>query len=69
MGDCNISVGWGKDNKSKGSVGSYLVVSEWGDWDGEKYPLIGAKMVKVDGKRIKADTWYTLKNGKIIKAE
>ena len=68
MGDCDISVGWGKDNKSKGSVGSYLVVSEWGDWDGEKYPLIGAKMVKVDGKRIKADTWYTMKNGKIIKA-
>ena len=69
MGDCNISVGWGKDNKCKGMVGSYLVFSEWGDWDREKYPLIGAKMVKVDGKRIKADTWYTLKDGKIIKAE
>ena len=69
MGDRNISVGWGKDNKCKGVVGSYLVFSEWGDWDGEKYPLIGAKMVKVDGERIKADTWYALRNGKIIKAE
>ena len=67
MGDCNISVGWGKDNKSKGSVGSYLVLSEWGDWDGEKYPFIGAKMVMVDGKGIKADTWYTLQNGRAVK--
>ena len=69
LGECNISVGWGKDNKCKGSVGCFIVLSEWGKWDGEKYPLIGAKMVKVDGKRIKADTWYELKNGKIIKAE
>ena len=69
LGKHNISVGWGKDNKCKGSVGSFLVLSEWGAWDGDKYPFIGAKMVKVDGKRIKADTWYTMENGKIIKAE
>lgn len=69
LGERNISVAWGKDSKCKGSVGSFLVISEWGDWDGEKYPFVGAEMVKVDGKRYKADTWYTLKNGKIIKAE
>ena len=69
LGEHNISVGWGKDNKCKGSVGSFLVLSEWGSWDGDKYPFIGAKMVKVDGKRIKADTFYKLENGKIIKAE
>ena len=69
LGDHNICVAWGKDNKCKGSVGSFLVLSEWDDWDGDKYPFIGAKMVKVDGKRIKADTWYELKNGKVIKAE
>ena len=68
LGEHNISVAWGKDSKCKGSVGSYLVLSEWGEWDGEKYPFIGTKMVKVDGKRYKADTWYTLKNGKIEKA-
>ena len=69
MGEHNISAAWGKDSKCKGSVGSFLVLSEWGNWDGDKYPFIGAKMVKVDGKKIKADTWYTLKNGKVIKAE
>ena len=68
MGERNISVAWGKDSRCKGSVGSFLVLSEWDDWDGEKYPFIGAKMVKVDGKRYKADTWYTLKNGKVVEA-
>ena len=66
MGQANISVGWGKDNKCKGCIGSYLVISEWGDWDGEKYPLICAQMVMVDGKTIKADTYYQLKEGKVI---
>ena len=69
MGEHNISAAWGKDSKCKGSVGSFLVLSEWAEWDGEKYPFIGAKMVKVDGKKIKADTWYTLKNGKVVKVE
>ena len=69
MGERNISAAWGKGSKCKGSVGSFLVVSEWGEWDGEKYPFVAAKMVEVDGKRIKADTWYTLKNGKVTKCD
>ena len=27
------------------------------------------KVAKVDGKRIKADTWYTLKEGKFVVAD
>jgi hypothetical protein len=69
LGERNISVAWGKDSKCKGSVGSFLVLSEWGEFDGEKYLFIGAKMVKVDGKRYKADTWYALKNGKVVAVE
>ena len=68
-GFANISVGWGKDNKCKGVIGSYLVLSEWGEWDGDKYPLLGAQMVIVDGKQIKEDIYYTLKDGKIVEAE
>ena len=69
LGERNISVAWGKGNKCKGSVGSFLVLSEWGKWDGEKYPFLGAKMVKVDGKRYKADKWYSLVNGKVTEVE
>ena len=68
MGEANISVGWGKDNKCKGKIGSFLVLSEWGEWDGKKYPFIGAQMIQVDGVVIKEDTYYQLKKGKICEA-
>ena len=68
-GERNICVAWGKDNKCKGSVGSFLVLSEWGEWDGNKFPFIAAKMVEVDGEIIKADTYYCLKNGEVTECE
>ena len=42
------------------------MLSEWGEWDGEKYPFIGASMLVVDGDNIKPDTWYALKNGHVV---
>ena len=68
-GERIISVAWGKDSKCKGETGCFLVLSEWGNWDGQKYPFLGAVMVEVDGKSILPDTWYTLKNGKIVACE
>ena len=65
-GQANISVGWGRDNKCKGTIGSYLVLSEWGEWDGKKYPFVGAQMICVDGKKYKSDTFYMLKGGEIV---
>ena len=56
-----IAVGWGRENKAKGSVGSYIVLAEWGE-----VAIINAKMVMIDGKNIKADTWYMLKNGEFV---
>ena len=64
-----VNVGWGKDNKCKGKIGAYIVLSECGDWDGNKYPILNAKMGKIDGITLKPDTWYTLKNGEFIEAE
>ena len=68
-GEANIAVAWGKNNKCKGSIGSFLVLSEWGEWDGNKYPFICAKMVVVDGEKIKADTFYMLQDGEIVEAK
>ena len=64
-GERNISVAWGRESKCKGAVGCFLVLSEWGEWDGGKYPFCGAVMVEVDGETIKPDTWYMLRNGEI----
>ena len=69
-GNGSISVGWGKNNKCKGDIGAYIVIVERGEWDGEKYPQIGEpKLGKIDGEILKADTWYTVKNGEFIEVE
>ena len=65
-GERNISVAWGKNGKCKGAIGSFLVLSEWDEWDGEKYPFRSAVMVEVDGEKIKANTWYRLEKGEIV---
>ena len=67
--EASVNVGWGRLNKCKGTIGSYLVLSEWGDWDGKKYPLKSATMVYVDGETIKEDVWYWLKDGKVEEAK
>ena len=56
-----IAVGWGRENKMKGSVNSYIALAEWGEKE-----IINAKMVKIDGEVIKPDTWYMLKNGEFV---
>lgn len=59
----SIAVAWGKEGRAKGVIGSYLVLANWGE-DG----LRDAQIVKVDGEKIKADTWYTMVNGEIVEA-
>ena len=60
--DC-VAVAWGTNGKAKGATGSYLVLA---DWLGSDFK--GAQMVRVDGKKIKANTWYTMVNGEIVEA-
>ena len=65
-GKHSIACGFGIENKAKGSLGCWLVLTEWvheGEWQ-----IKNLKSVKVDGKKIKADTWYMLKDNKIIEA-
>ena len=79
-GDCSaatntgvngIAVAWGAGAKAKGSKGCYIVLSEWGDYDFKKglRPLKCAKMFKVDDKKIKADVFYKLVDGKPVEVE
>lgn len=69
-----VAVAWGYKSKAKGVLGSYLVFADWeGDedryWVPKLWTLKGAKMVQVDGEKIKADTWYTMKNGELVEVE
>lgn len=54
------------EDKAEAAKGSYIVLAEYGEWNGKEYPLLYAKMKKVDGKKIKADTFYRLKDGKFV---
>ena len=70
----SIAIAWGYKGKAKGVIGSYLVLADWEGnennfWTQEEWSLKGAKMVRVDGEKIKADTWYTMENGEIVEAE
>ena len=59
----------GKDSKTKGSLGCWIVLTERGEWNGETYPILDVKAFKVDGEVIKADTWYKLIDGKVVEVE
>ena len=49
--------------KAKGGLHSVIVLTEWGWNENDDYIPVCVKAEIVDGERIKADTWYTLKNG------
>ena len=57
---------FGKDNKVRGALGCALFLVERGDWNGETYPILNVKAVIVDGEVVKANTWYTLRNGELV---
>jgi len=67
-GDQSIACAHGIYSSASGSLGNWIVLSEWSDESGE-WQRINVKAFKVDGKRIKPEVFYTLKNGKPVEAE
>jgi hypothetical protein len=63
----SIACGLGIENKAKGVLGSWLVISEWQQDNNYNWYIKSIKSVKVDGKKIKENTWYILKNGRFVK--
>ena len=55
-------------SKAKAGINSVIVLTEWDCVNGE-YKPIDVKAEIVDGKRIKADTWYKLVDGKFTEAD
>ena len=74
-----VAVAWGHEARAKGCKGAHLILSDWrfiGEkyWDGsykdmynkDNWELTGAKMVVVDGEKIKEDTYYRCIEGEIV---
>ena len=60
-----IAVVLGCKCKARGALGCWLVLTERDD-DGH---ILGVQAVKVDSESIKADTWYELRDGKVVEAK
>ena len=63
-GDDSIAFVSGYQSKAKGAKGCWLVLTERDD----RMHIVDVQAVMVDGETIKADTFYTLKDKKIIEA-
>jgi len=53
----------GIEGKAKGAKGNWITCAEWRMRERE-WHRVNVKTTKIDGKKIKADTWYCLKGGK-----
>ena len=60
----------GSSSVVKAKAGSWITLSEW-EYSDEKGRFVPrcVKTEYVDGEKIKADTWYCLKNGEFVEAE
>ena len=60
----------GRKSKAKGKKGSWITLAEWvKDEEKGRYVPICVKTERVDGEKIKDDTYYTLKNGEFVEVE
>ena len=60
----------GRKSKAKGKKGSWITLAEWvKDEEKGRYVPICVKTERVDGEKIKDDTYYTLKNGEFSEVE
>ena len=62
LGEQCIAVAWGNNSLAKGTLGNWIVFSE----RGSSGDIVDAKLARVDGETIRADTWYTLIRGEIV---
>ena len=61
----SIASALGIEGKAKGALGCWIVCAEW-ESKNTGWHIKCVKAAAVDGEKIKADTWYTLKNGEFV---
>ena len=69
IGKNSIAAAIGRNTHVKGDIGSWIIATEYGDWDGECYPVVGVVSAKIDGEILKPNTWYITKGRRFVKAE
>lgn len=57
----SVAFAMGKDSKARGAKGCWIVCAEW-----DENKIKDVQCACVDGETIKADVWYTLREGKFV---
>ena len=66
QGNESVAIVTGKDSMACGTLGSWIVLTERGDFDGETNPIKEVKAFKVDGVNIKENIPYKLVDGQAV---
>ena len=66
-GNDSVGAAVGIDGVIKGAVGNWITLAEWVyDNDKQHHITVCVKSAQIDGKIIKADTWYKLSGGEFV---
>lgn len=63
-----VALATGVEGKAKGTIGNAICVVERGEFDGNTYPIKSIKAAIIDGKILKENVYYTLKDGEFVEA-
>ena len=63
-----IAAAFGIEGEAKACLGSWIMLAEWANTSGG-WHIKTVKTAKIDGEKLKADTWYMLKNGEFKEVE
>ena len=67
-GKNSVAMCAGDGGRIKAKAGCWIALAEW-EIVGDQYMPVCVKAAQVDGKTIKADTWYTLRGGEFVETE
>ena len=68
-GEESFAIAIGRKSKAKGSLGCWIVVTEWFKDEEYNWHIKDVQCAKVDGEIIKADTFYMLQDCKFVEVE
>ena len=63
-----IAAAFGINGKAKACLGSWIMLAEW-ELKNDNWHIAAVKTAQIDGEKLKADTWYMLKNGEFEEVE
>ena len=66
-GKNSVVMSAGINGKVKATIGNWIAIAEWQIRD-RKFAPVGIVSAQVDGEKVKADTWYMVKNGQLVEA-